>query len=81
MMASLLRSRAGGEAGAGLGADAVAVEVARGPGDVDDAHLAALTRMADVLVVAVGYPALVRCAFSSLRMTISKVPFWRHPSK
>lgn len=31
------------------------------PGTWDDGHLAALTRSADVLVVAVGYPELVKC--------------------
>ena len=30
--------------------------------DRENAHLASLTRTADVLVVAVGYPELVRCA-------------------
>lgn len=51
-LSALLRERVGG------------VVVAES-GTWDDGHLAALTRTADVLVVAVGYPELVKCVLET----------------
>ena len=48
-LSALVRERVGGV-------------IAAEPGTWDDGHLAALTRTADILVVAVGFPELVKCA-------------------